>query len=550
MTASLKVRTNAFFQLAVYARDVFKAQPTRRFVHGFLLLGNTLEPHVFDRAGTYCAEPIDYLKNPEHFIRVLSGYALMSDEELGLDTLIKREGERQFVTLANETTGKEQQFELEARPIARQNGIACRGTSCYLTADKKHVIKFSWPSDERTPEADYLKSAATKGLKGVARLIGHKQISSVADMRGGLRFTTKRLMRGDVRLTDQGSQGAKRKPGDAAVGPAAKRARSNTRGLKLKQEYRSDDDSQKTKTDAPEPSEHKFTNRILTCLAISPAGRPLRKFKTVLELLRTFRDAIKAHQLLFCKCNTLHHDISPSNIIITDPEEADGFYGMLIDMDLATKVKEDGTSECSEAQQMTGTLQFMAVEVLQMALPQANPRLEFTYRHDLESFFYVFLHICTNYGWPKGQTPRSNRLRRWYTGGSFEEIAMIKRGSMEQQGFGIIVLSKFSPGFECLKGLASTLRDVLFNKGVLYTGTPAEPSSLYDPILEAFDDAIRRERERVCVLSKKGRLYKEMPMRPNPVARQPEAEIEHPGREGLKAEEARSTSEEAAGRGK
>lgn len=71
-------------------------------------------------------------------------------------------------------------------------------------------------------------------------------------------------------------------------------------------------------------------------------------------------------------------------------------------MDLATEVKEDGTNERSKALQMTGTLEFMAIEVLEMALPEARHDLNHTYRHDLESFFYVFLHVCISYGWPDG----------------------------------------------------------------------------------------------------------------------------------------------------
>lgn len=36
-------KTGKFLQLARYARDVFSAQPTRLFVHGFLLLGTSIE---------------------------------------------------------------------------------------------------------------------------------------------------------------------------------------------------------------------------------------------------------------------------------------------------------------------------------------------------------------------------------------------------------------------------------------------------------------------------------------------------------------------------
>lgn len=58
------------FQLARCARDVFATQPTRCFIHGFLLLGTSMELYVFDRSGAYGAKPFDINKEPERFVRV------------------------------------------------------------------------------------------------------------------------------------------------------------------------------------------------------------------------------------------------------------------------------------------------------------------------------------------------------------------------------------------------------------------------------------------------------------------------------------------------
>lgn len=78
-----------------------------------------------------------------------------------------------------------------------------------------------------------------------------------------------------------------------------------------------------------------FDNRMLRCLVISPAGRAIRNFESITELLEALRDAIKAHRSLFVDGNILHRDISENNIIIMDPEEVNGFRGMLIVLDLA-----------------------------------------------------------------------------------------------------------------------------------------------------------------------------------------------------------------------
>lgn len=81
-------------QLATYMRDIFSAQPTRRFVHGFLLFSTQMQLWVFDRSGAYSSDTFDVLQQPDRFIRAVTGYALMTDEELGLDTFIKRDGQQ------------------------------------------------------------------------------------------------------------------------------------------------------------------------------------------------------------------------------------------------------------------------------------------------------------------------------------------------------------------------------------------------------------------------------------------------------------------------
>jgi serine/threonine protein kinase len=119
----------------------------------------------------------------------------------------------------------------------------------------------------------------------------------------------------------------------------------------------------------------------------------------------------------------LHRDISENNIIITDPHRADGFTGMLIDLDLAKQV---GSSR-SGARHQTGTMEFMAIEVLRKATH--------TFRHDLESFFYVLFWICGRRAWERGflcspeSRPSEDVLTAWYRG-SFGEIARSKLGLM------------------------------------------------------------------------------------------------------------------------
>jgi hypothetical protein len=113
-------------------------------------------------------------------------------------------------------------------------------------------------------------------------------------------------------------------------------------------------------------------------------------------------------------------------------------------------------------------LEFMAIEVLHGK--------GHTYRHDLESFFYVFTWMCIRFGHenvvdgeetcgPIVKRKRlkpitTSRLRRW-SSGTYTEIGQNKLGDIDKIRFKGII-AEFAPKFANLKQLARELRSVLF----------------------------------------------------------------------------------------
>ncbi|PVH68694.1 hypothetical protein DL98DRAFT_440643, partial [Cadophora sp. DSE1049] len=67
----------------------------------------------------------DIHKEPERSIRVIAGYALMMDVELGLNTFIEHDGNDKYIV------ARDVRISLEDKPIASTNAIVCRGTTCY-----------------------------------------------------------------------------------------------------------------------------------------------------------------------------------------------------------------------------------------------------------------------------------------------------------------------------------------------------------------------------------------------------------------------------------
>ena len=562
-------------QLGGYVREVFAVQPTRRFVHGFILSGTKMELWVFDRSGPYSSGKFDIHAEPESFVRALAGYAMMSDDELGLDAFLQQEDGGPFVAVTEDASGATQRFGLEPEPFVRQRAVICRGTTCFRTRDGANVVKFSWTSDKRKPEAEHLRLAREKGVRGIANLLGYQRITSIQDLRKGLTFTapytfqlasprssvlssqstllsqsrqapgidevlgkrgsdehasaqpgkkprsssqkSKLGQECEAHPADEAAPGGKRKSDESATAEPRKKSRSSSQQPRPSQEHeapRPHDDaaamppppsrphSRRSKPspdqehNALQPIEERgslhaskdgpFANRLFSCLVIAPAGRALRGFESILELLTVLCDAIKAHRSLLCDGGILHRDISENNIIITDPEQTDGFTGMLIDLDLAKLLH----SSRSGAWHKTGTMEFMAIQVLQGA--------DHTYRHDLESFFYVLLWMCARRAWDKrslcdsSHRPRESRLKKWYVG-RYDDIAESKEHHMSVNGFKGLLL-EFPQALDYIKPTCTQIRTILFpilKDGSMDIGTSSgPPEELYDAIIGAFDDAI------------------------------------------------------------
>ncbi|OBT60889.1 hypothetical protein VE03_09937 [Pseudogymnoascus sp. 23342-1-I1] len=367
-------------QLAGYAREVFGSQPDRRFVPGFTIYGSVMRLWVFDRSGPYSSEKFDIHKEPERFIQVIAGYALMTDAELGLNTYIGRDG------------------------------ISTSSTTISSSRQKRKRDGF------------------VNGSGG-----------------------TKRSKSGDSRT-------------DVEIATDAESGDPNTTDFHSIQE---------PKPDSLAGCESEtYGNRIHCCLVVSPAGRPLHAYRSTKELLEALRDAVRGHKSLLEDGKILHRDISENNIIVTEAASKGEPKGRLIDLDLAKELD----SVPSGASHRTGTMQFMAIEVLQGK--------GHTYRHDLESFFYVFIWMYVRYGhvdMNEGQARKESR----------PQIASTKLGHIDKNGFEDII-AEFAPRFENLKGLARELRNVLFpiRDGAIFTGTFRDNDIMYDGMIKAFNSTI------------------------------------------------------------
>ncbi|KAF2969955.1 hypothetical protein GQX73_g3620 [Xylaria multiplex] len=437
------------------AHNVFASQPTRLFLHGFYMRGSLVELWVFDRSGLYCSEIIDIQKEFVQFLFAILRYQQMTDSELGNIDIIKTDESGSYIVLDNTVTPPLGKLYLEHQPIAAREGLVGNGTTCYQartpnTSQWNHVLKFKWRWARKRSEDELLVQAKEKGVWGAVSLDYYHEVESTANLRRSLRWGTHRKLV-KAKFCERQESIEERCIVDGLV-------------------------------DYTEETDDFFQNRILTCVITSPVGGPLHTFQSLKELIQVFRDSIKCHRSLYCDARILHQDVSPGNMIILDSQDENKPKGILIDLDSAIELADGLETE----PEITGTRPFMAIGVLKSE--------RHTYRHDLESFFYVFLWtIITNH---TDNPPATSKLRRW-SDGDWNELAARKILDMNLENFQSI-LEEFTTEFDSLKPLAQSLHQILFpvRDGVLWTGTESSceaVNKLYDRFISAFEESIAFE---------------------------------------------------------
>ncbi|KAJ8125391.1 hypothetical protein O1611_g8249 [Lasiodiplodia mahajangana] len=229
-----------------------------------------------------------------------------------------------------------------------------------------------------------------------------------------------------------------------------------------------------------------FINRTLSCVATAPLGRPIQKWTSIPELLEVLRDLVRALQSLYMDAGIIHRDIAIKNLTMTLQPSADSPKGVLIDFDQALELKHVRANE-----PLVGSDGFMAIGILSGQ--------KHTYRHDLESLFYVFLWLTIGNDHEHDDAddilngiPKTSRL--WTLCSlDFRAVGQEKAADMSPEGFSRM-LGEFSADFAPLRGLAEELHALMFplRDGEIFTGTETEQAAvkqLYNEMAGAFDRA-------------------------------------------------------------
>ncbi|CAD6501328.1 BgTH12-01580 [Blumeria graminis f. sp. triticale] len=138
---------------------------------------------------------------------------------------------------------------------------------------------------------------------------------------------------------------------------------------------------------------------------------------------------------------------------------------------------------------LAGTMKFMALERLQFTVTY-KMTIQCTYRHDLESFFYVFLLGCIEF---EGEDDAAEviELHKW-SSNNIDLNYGTKLTYMTK--FCRYILDMFSTSFFDLKDLVIKLRNILFGEAPPELGTPDHPNPMYEGMKAAFTNTIEQIR--------------------------------------------------------
>ncbi|KAF5383837.1 hypothetical protein D9615_003854 [Tricholomella constricta] len=140
---------------------------------------------------------------------------------------------------------------------------------------------------------------------------------------------------------------------------------------------------------------------------ITQASGKLWEVGSIEAFQDVFVDCLEGHYHAFANSKVLHRVLSANNLRFRCTDNTSGkAKGILTDWDMASDVKANDDILPSTATHRTGTIPFMAIDLL-IVNKRPPPHL---FRHDLESFFYILVWAAFYYDFDKKERRETKPL--------------------------------------------------------------------------------------------------------------------------------------------
>jgi hypothetical protein len=384
----------------------------------------------------------------------------MSEEQLGFDPSIVESGGKRYIDIIR---NDQKERIVLSELIKRAPCVAGRATTCwkaYREGDELRrplVIKDSWQYPEREEEGELLREATNNGVFNVARYYHHETVrvgGAYDDIRNnirkGLDFTkaTNYAKKPIMSSSTSGLYSSSTRKVWSDSTAKRKRSSSSTNAPLPPNKRTCLSSPTKDREDSAE------WDRVHRRVILSDYGKPVYKASSRFAMLAALEGCIEGYESLHTRAGMLQRDVSLGNLIMNEEDDNPSWPSFLIDLDLGIKELREGSSG---ARGKTGTRAFMAIGVLY--------REKHSFRHDLESFFWVLFWICVHYNGPGQKSIVVPRFDKWNFV-DMQELAELKKGTVSHEGdFNKTLDENFTPYYQPLKPWVNRLRKVVFPSG-------------------------------------------------------------------------------------
>ncbi|KAG5638901.1 hypothetical protein H0H81_008961 [Sphagnurus paluster] len=347
----IHIITDDTAQLAGYALESLDAS-TRHFVCGIFIDRFKVSLWYYDRACIIRSEFFDFELEPGKLAAVLYAIFTCDDKHAGFDPYMSFPpslpripqhqqdiiGGEISLPLPNGHAGP--RFRIK-NVLFAYRGLIGRGTMVYQVTPvvdgvdtEDQALKISWPSRNRCLEADTIKILREK----IPQWKDH-----LPDVSSSVTLTAEELELPRVQLLKQCSI-------------------------------------------------EKFEDRYLHMMVMTLYNN-LWEVGSIEKFQIVFVDCVECHYHAYMAGRILHRDVSENNLMFKDAQDGT-VKGVVNDWDMAGHVGSDDEVPLSTSKHRTGTIPFMARDLLVDENETPPPHL---YRHDLESFFYILVWAAFHY---------------------------------------------------------------------------------------------------------------------------------------------------------
>ncbi|KAF1970865.1 hypothetical protein BU23DRAFT_510832 [Bimuria novae-zelandiae CBS 107.79] len=449
--------SKAWLDLGRYAREVFAAQDSRRFVLGFTLCGSLMRLWEFDRLGGIASEQFDINEDGLQFVSAVLGFLWLNEEQLGFDPTIITAGDKRYIEIERDSHTERLIID---DVVKRVPCVAGRATTCWRAhregddSRTSLVIKDSWQFPERDEEGELLREATEKDVVNVARYYHHETVCVGGqdddirrNARRGLDITKAKNYRPESSMPPPSTAGRRVSRIGRSSSVAGRKRSSSCTDAPLPP-------SKRTCSSSPTKGGRATANRVHRRVIVRDYGKAIYKASSPTSLLTALEGCIEGYESLHTRAGMLQCDISPNNLMVNEEDDNQSWDSFVIDLDLAIKEQRE---KSSGARGKTGTRAFMAIGAL---LDDEEPH---SFMHDLESFFWVLFWICIHYN--GSQERVVPRFDKWNFADT-EELATMKLGIVSDDAiFHKTAKEYFTEYYQPLIPYVNRLRRKVFPNG-------------------------------------------------------------------------------------